>query len=200
VPADRVAGVAKFVKSRKMGCSVYGAQYLMDALYLAGEDDYALSLMQSKEKRSWWNMIREGSTISMEAWGNQFKSNQDWNHAWGAVPANIIPRRLMGVTPLEPGFGRIQIKPRVGSLTSGSLKTPTIRGPVYVAFKQEPGKSFTLTVKIPANTTADVYLPIRGGRDTVLMDGKQVKGKVDGKFLLVPGVGSGEHRFVTSAR
>jgi alpha-L-rhamnosidase len=200
VPADRVAGVAKFVKSRKMGCSVYGAQYLLDALYLAGEDDYALSLMNSKGKRSWWNMIREGSTISMEAWGNQFKSNQDWNHAWGAVPANIIPRRLMGVTPLEPGFGRIQIKPRVGSLRSGSLKTPTIRGPVYVAFNQKPGKSFSLTVRIPANTTADVYVPIRGGNDIVNIDGKRVKGKVDGKFIRVAEVGSGEHRIQTSTR
>ncbi len=200
VPADRMAGVTRFVKSRKMACSVYGAQYLMDALYLAGEDDYALSLMNSKGKRSWWNMIREGSTISMEAWGNQFKGNQDWNHAWGAVPANIIPRRLMGVTPLDPGFSRIQIKPRVGPLRSGSLKTPTIRGPVYVAFNQEPAGAFALTVNIPANTTADVYVPIRGGYDIVSVDGKRVNGTVDGKFLRIPSVGSGEHRIQTSTR
>jgi len=198
VPPDRMASVTEFVKSRKMACSVYGAQYLMDALYLAGEDDYALSLMNSKEKRSWWNMIAEGSTITMEAWGNQFKGNQDWNHAWGAVPANIIPRRLMGVTPLEPGFGRIQIKPQVGSLSSASLKTPTIRGPVYVTFNQQTEGAISLTVKIPANTTTDVYVPIRGGNKIVHLNGKQAEGKVDGEFLLVSGVGSGEHRIQTS--
>ncbi len=198
VPADRIASVTKFVKSRKMACSVYGAQYLMDGLYLAGEDDYALSLLNSKEKRSWWNMIREGSTITMEAWGNQFKGNQDWNHAWGAVPANIIPRRLMGVTPLEPGFGRIEIKPQVGSLRSGSLKTPTIRGPVYVSFNQKPEGAFALTVNIPANTTAEVYVPIRDGYNVVHMDGKPVEGEVDGEFLRISGVGSGEHRFLSS--
>lgn len=198
VPPDRVASVTEFVKSRKMACSVYGAQYLMDALYLADEDDYALSLMTSKDKRSWWNMIAEGSTITMEAWGNQFKGNQDWNHAWGAVPANIIPRRLMGVTPLEPGFGRIEIKPRFGSLLSASLKTPTIRGPVYVSFDQQPEGTLSLTVKIPANTTANLYVPLRNGHNIVHINDKLAEGKVDGEFLRISEVGSGEHRIQTS--
>ena len=26
----------------------------------------------------------------------KYKNNLDWNHAWGAVPANVIPRGLMG--------------------------------------------------------------------------------------------------------
>jgi hypothetical protein len=199
VPADRIPGVVKFVKSRKMACSVYGAQYLMDALYASGEDAYALSLLTSKEARSWWNMIREGSTISMEAWGNRFKGNQDWNHAWGAVPANIIPRRLMGVTPLEPGFGRIRIKPQPGTLRSATLKTPTIRGPVHVAFEQTPGASFSLTVRIPANVTADVHVPAFG-KGAVVVDGKAVTCPLDGKHAIVAGVGSGEHTFRTSAR
>lgn len=39
-------------------------------------------------------MIDQGSTITMEAWSLKAKPNQDWNHAWGAAPANLLPRYL----------------------------------------------------------------------------------------------------------
>ena len=45
VPPEHLASVAAFVKSRGMVCSVYGSQYLLDALYEAGEGDFALDLM-----------------------------------------------------------------------------------------------------------------------------------------------------------
>ena len=36
-------------------------------------------------------MIRVGSTITLEAWDNKFKPNQDWNHAWGAcLPISFL--------------------------------------------------------------------------------------------------------------
>jgi len=197
VPPERQKSVVEFVKSRGMACSVYGSQYLMEALYEAGEAEYALSLMRSKAERSWWNMIHEGSTIAMEAWGNRFKSNQDWNHAWGAAPANIIPRGLMGVMPLEPGFGRIRIRPQVGSLESASMTMPTIRGPVLVAFKQKQGESFTLEIEIPVNVTADVYVPVCGDGSSITMDGKTVDCKIEGKFAVIRDVSSGRHTFVS---
>ena len=40
VPETEIPSVTKFIKSRGMACSVYGAQYLMEALYNVGEDDY----------------------------------------------------------------------------------------------------------------------------------------------------------------
>ncbi|MFK7981076.1 MAG: sulfatase-like hydrolase/transferase, partial [Saprospiraceae bacterium] len=96
VPEEHFNSVVDFVKSRGMACSVYGSQFLMDGLYNAGEADYALELMASKAKRGWYNMIRVGSTITLEAWDYEYKKNLDWNHAWGAVPANVIPRGLWG--------------------------------------------------------------------------------------------------------
>lgn len=85
-------------------------------------------LLTSDAERSWYNMIRVGSTISLEAWDDKYKPNQDWNHAWGAAPANIVPRRLMGVVPTEPGFSRIEIRPQPAGLEKASLRMPTIRG------------------------------------------------------------------------
>jgi len=81
---------------------------------------------------------RVGTTISLEAWDNKYKPNQDWNHAWGAAPANIIPRCLMGVKPLEPGWRKLRIRPQPGSLSSASLDIPTVRGDVHVDFRNEP--------------------------------------------------------------
>src|SRR5438093_9607275 len=62
VPEKRKAKVADFVQSRGMACSVYGAQYLLEALFGVGRDDYAVQLMTARTERSWWHMIELGST------------------------------------------------------------------------------------------------------------------------------------------
>src|SRR5664280_366879 len=105
-----------------MACSVYGSQYLLEALYKAGEDRYALGLLTAVNDRSWWNMIRSGSTITMEAWDMKYKPNSDWNHAWGAAPANIITRYMWGIQPVEPGFTKAVIKPQLNQLTFSTIK------------------------------------------------------------------------------
>lgn len=198
VPPEYVESVAAFLKSRGMVCSVYGAQHLLDALYTAGLDDFALHLMTDRQTdRSWPHMIYNvGTTITLEAWDNKYKPNQDWNHAWGAAPANIIPRCLMGVEPVEPGFARVRIKPQVGSLTHARLDLPTIRGTIHVDFEAVKGESFNLNVTTPANMPAVVYLPNLGSDSTqVLMDGRTVQGRIDGKHIVLDDVAPGRHRF-----
>lgn len=140
--------VVNFIKSRGMACSVYGAQFLLDALYDAGEAEYALSLLNSTALRSWYNMIRIGSTITTEAWDNVFKPNQDWNHPWGAAAMNIIARKLMGIEPAEPGFAKVRIRPQPGGLDSASISIRTVRGTISVAFKKEDGV-YEYDIKVP---------------------------------------------------
>ena len=196
-PEDKKAAVTNFVKSRGMACSVYGAQYLLEGLYNAGEAQAALDLMTSKDKRSWYNMIRCGSTITMEAWDNEFKPNQDWNHAWGAVPANIISRYLLGVRPLEPGFRKALIQPQPASLKNVKGVVPTIRGPITVIIRNE-GRRFALGVELPANTTAKVGVPRIGkSSTTVLLDGEPVAADAEGETLYIDNVGAGQHMIVS---
>lgn len=174
VPEQHMEKVLKFIKSRGMASSVYGSQFLLESLYTAGADDYALSLLCSGDIRSWYNMIRVGSTLTLEAWDNKFKPNQDWNHAWGAAPANILPRKLMGVEPLTPGFGKVAIKPQVGNLSYAEALVPTIRGGVKVIVRNTL-KEYVLKVEIPANMKAAVYLPIREGARSISCNGKKLK-------------------------
>lgn len=190
VPAERQAKVAEFVQSRGMACSVYGAQYLLEALYLSGKDNYAMELMTSKGDRGWWHMIELGSTMTLEAWDAKYKGNLTWNHAWGAAPANIITRFVLGVRPLEPGYRKILIAPQPGTLKFARGKVPTAKGPVMVNVRNE-GR-FAVEVEIPAGTTARVALP-KGAGTQVSVNGKAVAAKADGRSLVVESVGPGRH-------
>lgn len=162
VPLDRQQRVANHLESRKMGCSVYGAQFLLDALYAANRGTYAHSLLAGTGKRSWYNMIRMGSTITTEAWDNVFKPNLDWNHAWGAAASNIIARQLMGIQPLTPGFSSISIKPQPGGLDNASIIQPTPRGSVKVSFRKRADQHYDFRITVPANSTAILTLPTTG--------------------------------------
>ena len=198
VPEKEHKTVVDFIRSRDMACSVYGAQFLLDALYDAGAADHALKLLTSDTERSWYNMIRVGSTISLEAWDNKFKPNQDWNHPWGAAPANIIPRKLMGIEPLEAGFAKMRIKPQPASLREASLFMPTIRGNVEVSFMNTSDR-FTMNTSIPANTQADIYLPLDAKikRYELTQNGVPVTHAIrEGNFIKIPDTGSGNKEFV----
>ena len=158
VPEEYIPSVVKFIKSRGMACSVYGAQYLLEGLFRVGEASYALKLMTSDSRRSWMNMIRSGSSMTTEAWDIYYKPNMTWNHAWGTAPANIITRKLMGIEPIEAGFKTFRIKPQPGNLRLAKIKMPTIRGFIECEWKKE-AETFHFNVVIPANSKALIYLP-----------------------------------------
>ena len=184
IPEKDVNKVVQFIKSRKMACSVYGAQFLMEALYEAKEADYALELLSSTAQRSWYNMIRVGSTITLEAWNKVYKPNLDLNHAWGAAPANIIVKKLMGVEPLSPGFETFQVKPQLGSLTFANLKTPTIKGAILVLFKKE-ATSTIMEVVVPGATKAQIYIPFDDKKPNLSINGqRRTLPKKDGYFVM----------------
>lgn len=187
--------VIDFIKSRKMACSVYGAQFLLDALYESGEGQYGLELLTAHTQRSWYNMIRSGSTITMEAWDKVYKPNLDLNHAWGAAPANLIVRQLAGVKPLVPGFEHIQIKPQWGNLSHASLTTPTVKGPVSVSFDRRGG-FYSMEVIVPGGTTADVYVPGATGKAKLLVNGRSVVSEKSGDFFVLKKVRSGKHNLL----
>lgn len=173
VPQDRVQRAASHVLSRGMACSVYGAQFLLDALYEAHKDEAALQLMSGTGLRSWYNMIRMGSTITTEAWDKVYKANLDWNHAWGAAAANLIARRLMGITPLKPGFEEIAIAPKPGGLDYAAIQHPTPRGSVQLKMKRNVRGGYDMELLIPANSKAHLTLPT-SKRRLILQTGKHI--------------------------
>ena len=158
VPEKHVQTVATFIKSRWMACSVYGSQYLLEALFKAGEPEHALDLMTSEDKRSWMNMIRVGSSMTTEAWDEYYKPNLTWNHAWGSAPANIVARKLMGIEPIEPTFSKFRISPQPGYLEHLKIKVPTIRGAVEVNMKLAENR-WEMEISVPGNAEAELWIP-----------------------------------------
>jgi hypothetical protein len=199
VPASAQTSVVNFLHTRIAANNgippgVYGAQYLLEGLFLAGDAEVALGLMTTNGPRGWLNMINIGSTLTDEAWSVANKSNEDWNHAWGAAPGNLIPRYVLGVRPLAAGFGQILIQPQLGqTLSYAQGIVPTIRGPVAVAVTNGSG-GYQLTVNIPGNVTATVMLPALGVTNAVaLVDGQIETGSESNNWLTVTGIGSGPH-------
>jgi len=134
-------------------------------------------------------MIESGSTMTWEAWDAQFKKNLTWNHAWGAVPANILARFVLGVRPAAPGYSKITIAPQPGGLAWVRGKVPTAVGPVAV--KIENAATFRMEIELPAKARGSVALPMRQQRQ-VLLDGKPEQAVATDRTLNVE-VPAGRH-------
>ena len=131
-------------------------------------------------------MIRSGSTITLEAWDMKYKPNSDWNHAWGAAPANIIPRYLWGIQPKTPGFSEVSITPQMGNLTHSKIEIPTIRGQIKGDFRTVNDKLKIYSIELPANTKG-VFTIELSESETIFLNGKRVKTVIH-QIRLNPGV------------
>jgi hypothetical protein len=141
-------------------------------------------------------MIRTGATMTTEAWDLKYDPQDlSWSHAWSASPAHIIPRRIIGIQPAEPGFGKIIIKPQPGDLKWAKMKLPSIHGDIVVDLSKDDGNYFNLDTTIPANTTAQVYLPKLSDNYILTVDGKNTKAiMAEGNWIIVNSP-SGSHSF-----
>ena len=177
VPEKNRKRVIAFIKQRGMRCSVYAAQYLLEGLYEQGEAQTALELMLADGDRSWKHMLNSGTSITWEAWDNKYKPNQDWNHAWGAAPANILPRYVIGVRPTKPGWSEILIAPQPASLTSLLGKVPSPRGPVHLKWEKATN---IWQIALPPGVSALISLPA-SENTKALVNGKAVPTTFDAK-------------------
>lgn len=133
VPLEYRPRIAQWLGKRGMACSVYAAQYLLEGLFENDCETQALALITAQTDRSWKHMVDSGTTITWEAWDQRVKPNQDWNHSWGAAPANLISRYVLGAQPLKPGWSQVIIQPNPGRLTNAEGKIPTPRGPILIS-------------------------------------------------------------------
>ena len=193
VPAGRQAGVLAWLKDKDMQCSVYAAQYFMEALFRNGNDQKAMSLILADGDRSWKHMVNSGTTITWEAWGMKYKPNQDWNHAWGAAPANLLPRFVLGAQPAAPGWDTATIRPCTSGLRFARGKVPTPRGPIEVDWTND--STFQLSLTLPEGMSAGIELPAADGTREVQVNGKAVAAKKLGDSWLLEGRFRGSNSF-----
>jgi hypothetical protein len=166
-----------------MACSVYAAQYLLEGLFENDADATALGLIAAPTDRSWRHMVESGATITWEAWDLRYKPNLDWTHAWGAAPANLLSRFVLGAQPLAPGWSRIVIRPHTGGLAFAAGKSPTPRGPLTVDWKR--GATFVLTVVLPPHTACHLEVPAAEGSRGVFLGTRPLRAHRDGEWWIL---------------
>ncbi|MHC4997374.1 MAG: family 78 glycoside hydrolase catalytic domain, partial [Planctomycetota bacterium] len=189
VPEEKIAGVVAWLRGKGMRCSPYAGQYFMEALFNNGGDKKALELILADGDRSWKHMLDSGSTISWEAWDLKYKPNQDWNHAWGAAPANLLPRFILGVQPALPGWTCATIRPTTGGLKFARGRIPTPRGPIEVDWSNT--STFKLSLTLPDGMSASVALPADERSTGVFLDGNGVEATKVGNRWVVKELVSG---------
>jgi hypothetical protein len=107
-----------------------------------------------------WKVLPETGTFR-EMW-----NGGDTAHGWCSTPLVQLSSKVLGISPIEPGFAKISIRPQPCDLTWARGKVPTPYGDVEVSWKIE-GSKFTLETMIPPGTTARIELP---GRESHLKD------------------------------
>jgi hypothetical protein len=170
---------------------VYAAQYYLEGLFEHGKGARAVELIAAGNDRSWRHMVESGTTITWEAWDQKYKPNQDWNHAWGAAPANLLARYILGVSPAAAGWATAWIRPMPSDLRFARGKVPTPRGPIQVDWERS-GATFRISIRLPDGMPARVELPAIEGASGVFRDGAKVPAeRANGRWVLKEAITGG---------
>ena len=178
--------------------SIYGAFFLLDALYHAGFGAYATALMADDDLtpgiHSFASSLYNGRvTIAPEAWNVNEKGNMTFSHPWGSAPASMIVRGMFGIVPTRPGFRQFEVRPQMGDLPYASVRVPTVKGAIVVSVGQNR-EAYEAEVTVPPNTRATVYLPaVPGGTDTLFIN-SQISNFPLEEGCFVVELGAGTHR------
>jgi alpha-L-rhamnosidase len=170
-------------RGMKLSTGFLGTPYLLDVLADHGQQDVAVGLLLQTEYPSWGYMIRKGATTMWERWNGDVGdvAMNSYNHyAFGAV-AGFMYRRLAGLSPSAPGFTRLEVRPlydpRIGRIRA---EHQCRLGRVASDVDGDVRGVSRLALTVPANSTAEVVLPARGGWRE---GGKALKGRSDVRVL-----------------
>jgi len=185
-----------------------GLSYLLPTLTQTGHLDIAYRLLATDTFPSWGYSIRNGATTIWERWdgwtedkGFQTPDMNSFNHyAFGSVGRWLF-NTVAGIDTDGPGYKKIIIRPRPGSITSAKASYESIHGRIVSDWQLKDG-TFTLNVTIPPNTTATIYVPA-GSAESVTESGQPAASAKAVRFLRMDqgnaafAVGSGNYQFIS---
>ncbi len=177
---------------------ILGTPLLLEVLTESGRVDLAYSLMNQHDFPSFGFMIDKGATTIWET----FQGDVSHSHPMFGSVTQWFYKHLGGIVPdpANPGFKHCIIKPcPVSGLDFVKTNYPSLYGAIKTDWKLI-GNDYELTVSIPPNTTATVYV-LATGVDKVTEGNKPVSDKnsvtflrMDGRFAVFA-IESGEYYF-----
>ncbi len=141
-------------------------------------------------------MLSKGATTLWETWKYPDNAPSQNHPMFGSIDEWFY-RSLLGINPAAPAFEKIQIKPQpAGDLVWAKGSYSSVKGLIGSDWRLEDGK-FSLTVIIPANTTAEVWIKTREG-SAVTESGQVIRPSRFENGYAVVEVGSGTYHFVSN--
>lgn len=176
-----------------LSCGFVGTPLALDAVAVTGDIELLYDLLLRTEYPSWGYMVKQGATSMWERWNSDAGdvTMNSFNHyAFGAV-TGFFYRRIAGIEAVEPGFARLSMRPLVDPrLGKAAAKYCSVRGPISAAWRLEPGQ-LRYNVSLPANTTAEIELPVPRGRQVSKNPETELKSHEGG--VAVFEIGAGDH-------
>jgi alpha-L-rhamnosidase len=210
--AQAAARLVENIKSYRnhLTTGFLGTPYLCHVLSRFGYTDIAYGLLLQESYPSWLYPVKMGATTIWERWDGQKPDSSfqtpgmnSFNHyAYGAI-GDWMYRVIAGLDTYEdgPGYKHIKIQPHPGGgLTNATATLQTYYGTASSGWSVN-GNDLTLDVEIPANTTADIYLPATE-QGTITESGVALSAQKDVKVAnsddqyVVVKTGSGKYHFV----
>jgi alpha-L-rhamnosidase len=204
-PEHRIAVFAALIKDLEanegqMTAGDVGFRYLLQALAQNDRSDLIYRMINQDEKPGYGYMLKMGATTLTESWHAKLTASH--NHFMLGHINEWFYKDLAGIDgdPTGPGFKRIIIKPQpVGDLTWVKASYESVRGKISSEWRREGGR-FELKCRIPANTTATVFVPVKS-TNSIAESGRSAHEAAGVKFLrqeanhAVYSVVSGEYHF-----
>ena len=129
-------------------------------------------------------------------WRHRRSAMNSYNHyAFGSVIAWVY-RYAAGIdtTPDSPGFKEIVIHPHLDPrMPSARAEYESVYGKIVSDWKGTPGGPFSLAVTIPANTSAQIFLPATAGTH-VTEGGNVINAEAENGSYVIR-VGSGSYNY-----
>jgi alpha-L-rhamnosidase len=121
----------------------------------------------------WEKMAPDGS--SDEVTGDLPVDGNSLAHGWATSPLTALSDHVLGVTPVEPGYGEWRIAPQVGDLRWARGQVPTPYGAIKVRWSRNRRDTrLRLEVAVPEGTTGTIVPPLSWRTSRVLLDGASV--------------------------
>ncbi len=147
-------------------CGFVGISHLLPTLTEIGRIDLAYRTIQKRGYPGWGYSIDQGATTIWERWNSYTKekgfgdvSMNSFNHyAYGAC-VEWFYSDVLGIEPVEGGYGKIRICPQPGvGLTWAKGYYDSVKGRIASGWSIQ-GKRLQVEISVPSGTVAELWLP-----------------------------------------
>lgn len=182
-----------------LSTGIFGTKLMLDLLREHDMNEQMYRMANQRDFPGWGYMIEKGATSLWETWAYSDNTYSQNHPMFGSI-SEWFYRSLLGINPEEPGFEKFIIKPQpAGDLSFAKGSYHSMQGKISVEWEIVE-KKFILSVEVPVNTTAKIFIPSSSG--IIVESGKEIDNEniffhVYRNGYVTLSTGSGKYQFET---